>query len=160
FSISSSEHRTDGLLTITVKAQPDGHVSRYLVERATAGDVVVLSQADGDFVLPDENADKLLLISGGSGITPAMSMLRSLLDTGDRRPVTFLHYARDYDHLIFGAELAAIADQCPHVRVVRSVTRAQPRAGDLAGHFEPEHVIQADPDFAECAAFACGPAPL
>lgn len=160
FSISSSEHRSDGLITITVKAQTDGYVSRFLVERAQPGDVVVLSQAAGDFVLPDEHADKLLLISGGSGITPAMSMLRSLLDTGDTRPITFLHYARDYDNLIFGAELDAIAEQFPHVRVVRALTRAEPESGDLTGHFSPEHITEIAPDFAECAAFACGPAPL
>ena len=50
--------------------------------------VVGLSQAEGDFALPDARPERLLLITGGSGITPVISMLRTLCDEGHERPVT------------------------------------------------------------------------
>src|SRR5687768_8317942 len=78
FSVSSPDSRPGDRFTITLRANPDGVVSRYLVERATPGTMVHLSQAEGDFVLPDRVPDHIVLISGGSGITPVMSMLRSL----------------------------------------------------------------------------------
>src|SRR3712207_7933724 len=56
-------------LPISLRANPDGVVSKYLVERAEPGTMVHLSQAEGDFVLPDRVPERILFISGGSGIT-------------------------------------------------------------------------------------------
>src|SRR6478736_4951850 len=78
FSVSSPESRPGDRFTITLRANPDGRVSRFLAERARPGTVVHLSQAQGEFVLPDRVPERLLLVSGGSGITPVMSMLRTL----------------------------------------------------------------------------------
>ena len=94
YSPASSAHAGD-LIELTAHAQPDGCVSPFLRASAKPGMVVGLSQADGDFVLPDERPRALLLISGGSGITPVMSMLRTLCDEGHDGPIAFLHYARD-----------------------------------------------------------------
>ena len=80
-------------------------MSRFLVERARARQLVHLSQAEGDFVLPDRVPEHVLFISGGSGITPVMSMLRSLQRRTHRGRVTFVHYAQSPDHQIFAAEL-------------------------------------------------------
>ena len=63
--------------------------------------VLGLRQAEGDFRLPDPRPDRILLISGGSGITPVMSMLRTLCAEGHRGPITFLHYAPDPEHAIY-----------------------------------------------------------
>jgi hypothetical protein len=82
FSLSSSPHRTDGCLTITVKATPDGLVSPYLVRHATPGTIVRLTPAEGDFVLPEPLPDRLLFLTAGSGITPVAAMLRSLAAAG------------------------------------------------------------------------------
>jgi len=68
-----------GTVTLTVKRHPGGRVSGYLHEHLAVGDIVELSQAFGDFVLPDPVPAKLLMIAGGSGITPLMAMLRDLL---------------------------------------------------------------------------------
>ena len=106
FSVSSSSKTSaakKGTFSVSVKAHPDGYVSQFLHHELKPGTLVYLSQAEGDFVLPRVVPDDLLLISGGSGITPVMSMVRTLRDTGHRGNVTFLHYARSRDDEMFTA---------------------------------------------------------
>jgi ferredoxin-NADP reductase len=145
YSPAGSEHA--GAIELTVRRHPEGRVSRFLNERARPGMVLGLSQADGDFVLPVERPERLLLISGGSGITPVMSMLRTLRDEGRADTVTFLHYARSAADMNYGDELAASG-----ATVIRSFTRAG--GGDLRGHFEPGHLPL------DCDTFVCGPPAL
>jgi ferredoxin-NADP reductase len=106
-----------------VKAHPDGYVSQYLHHELSPRTLVHLSQADGDFVLPARVPEDLLLLSGGSGITPVMSMLRTLRDTGHRGRVTFLHYARSREDEMFSDELDELAATLDFARVVRVYTR-------------------------------------
>ena len=96
YSPACSEHAPDRI-EITVKAHPEGLVSGFLNRAARPGMVVGLSAADGDFVLPADRPERLLLISGGSGITPVISMLRTLCDEGHAGAVTFVHYAPTRD---------------------------------------------------------------
>src|SRR5205823_1119445 len=72
YSPAGSEHAAGGALELTVSTHPDGKVSRYLRDHARPGMIVGLSQADGDFVLPDRRPQRVLLISGGSGGPPAL----------------------------------------------------------------------------------------
>jgi ferredoxin-NADP reductase len=155
FSLSGSAHRPDGLLTLTVKQHPTGHVARFLRTTARPGTVVTLSPPDGTFTLPARRPDRLLLISGGSGITPVMSMLRTLLDEGHRGRVTFLHYARTAADVPFAAELDRIAARHRNVDVLRAHTRAG--GGELSGRYAPEHLRGVDP---AAAAYVCGPVGL
>ena len=62
-----------------------------------------LSQADGDFMLPDPRPERVLLISGGSGITPVVAMLRTLCDEGFTGEMGFLNYARSRQLALYGA---------------------------------------------------------
>ncbi len=117
--------------------------------------VVGLSAADGDFVLPASRPDRLLLISGGSGITPLISILRTLSDEGHAGAVTFVHYAPTRDDVIYGRELGEIAARHPNVRVVHAYTRAS--GGALTGHLSREHLRAVAPDAARAEAYVCGP---
>lgn len=157
YSPASSAHVGD-LLELTAHAQPDGQVSPFLHESARPGMVVSLSQAEGDFVLPDERPRALLLISGGSGITPVMSMLRTLCEEGHDGPVAFLHYARGERDVAYAGELRALAAHHPNVRVLRGWS--QSTGGELSGRFDRAHVRAAGIDPAEALAFACGPTAL
>lgn len=146
-------------LELTVRSHPEGLVSRHLATEARPGMVVRLSQADGDFQLPAERPRRLLLISGGSGITPVMSMLRTLLAEGHRDPITFLHYAPDPERAVYRAELERLAAERPNLNLVRAYTRA-PGVGEADGHFTPGQLEAAEPGFASAEAFACGPPAL
>jgi stearoyl-CoA 9-desaturase NADPH oxidoreductase len=158
YSPASSAH-VDDLLELTAHAQPDGKVSPFLRTSARPGTVVSLSQAEGDFALPDERPRELLLISGGSGITPVMSMLRTLCHEGHRGPIAFLHYARDEHDVAYARQLAELAAGHANVRLLHGYSRS-PRKGELDGRFSRDHVRAAGVDPAEALTFACGPTAL
>jgi stearoyl-CoA 9-desaturase NADPH oxidoreductase len=146
-------------LEITVKSHPEGLVSNHLIANAHAGMFLSLEQAEGEFHLPDRRPERTLLISGGSGITPVMSMLRTLCAEGHRDPVAFIHFAPDADRAIYRDELERVASEHPNVRLVRSYTQA-PGAGEADGHFTPALLREAEPQFASAETFACGPPAL
>jgi ferredoxin-NADP reductase len=146
-------------IEITAKRHPEGLVSNFLVDRATPGMVVGLSQAEGDFQLPDPRPGSVLLIGGGSGITPLMSILRTLFAENYDGQVALLHYAPDPERAIYREELERLAAAHQNFQLARSYTRA-PGAGELDGHFSPLHLPQSEPSFAEAETFACGPPAL
>ncbi|HEX4804686.1 MAG TPA: ferredoxin reductase [Conexibacter sp.] len=158
YSPASSAHAGD-LIELTAHARPDGVVSPFLRASARPGAVVALSQAQGDFALPDERPRELLLVSGGSGITPVMSMLRTLCHEGHRGAIAFLHYARDERDVAYARQLAELAAGHANVRLLHGYTRKM-GAGELQGRFSREHVRAAGVDPARALTFACGPAAL
>ena len=153
FSISSSEVGGDESFTITVRAHDEGLVSKHLASRAEPGLVLHLSQAEGEFTLPEERPDRLLMISGGSGITPVMSMLRTLADSGYDGRVRFVHYSRTPDTTIFREELEFLARR---ENVELSVVHTR----DGGQRFTPDELARIEPDHRDIATFACGPAGL
>jgi ferredoxin-NADP reductase len=155
FSLSSSQHRSDGRVTITVKTHDQGYVSRYLAEDVPVGTVVHLSTPSGEFTLPDPRPDRLVMLSAGSGITPVMSMLRTLCDEGYAGHVTFLHYARTAADTIFADELAERARTCGFAEVVVVHTRGA--GGRVTGRFTADHLRALAPDFTDVPAYVCGP---
>ncbi|MFE3291259.1 ferredoxin reductase [Rhodococcus sp. NPDC059234] len=155
YSPACSQHRDDGCIELTVKAHPQGLVSRHLRRHAEVGLVVSLSQADGVFRLPAERPEKILLISGGSGITPVMSMLRTLLDEGYAGEVTFLHYADTESEVAYRGELADLASRHDNLRLLLAYTHSED--GDLHGFFGRDHMDAAAPWHAEGQTYLCGP---
>lgn len=144
---------------ITVKRHPDGLVSNFLADHAQPGMVIVLSQADGDFQLPESRPDSILLIGAGSGITPLMAIIRTLCAEGHGGQISLIQYAPDPDRTIYRPELDRLAAENPNFKLNRSYTQA-PGAGELDGHFSPAHLPQANPNFADAETFACGPPAL
>ena len=154
FTISSPDSRPGDRFTVTMRANPAGTVSQYLVERATPGTMVHLSQAQGEFVLPDQVPEHIVLISGGSGITPVMSMLRSLQRRTHRGHVTFLHYAQSPDHQIFAAELDEVRRSGHGI----DVHLLHPELGDP--NLSPAYLERLVPGYTDVPTWACGPAPM
>jgi ferredoxin-NADP reductase len=146
-------------LEITVKRHPEGLVSGFLAEHAAPGMVLGLSQAEGDFRLADPRPEAILLIGGGSGLTPLTAILRTLFAEGYDGPVALLHYAPDPDRAIYRDELERLAAEHPNFKLIRSYTRA-PGVGEVDGHFSPLHLPQSSPCFTEAEVFACGPPAL
>lgn len=161
FSLAGSPHRRDGRLELTVKANPAGRVSAHLVAHAEPGQVLRLSQAQGSFVLPAaaERGRHLVLISGGSGITPVLSMLRALVDEGHDGAVTFVHYGSTLDDVCYRDELGALVAALPEGRLLLGLTD-QPGVGHLDGFFGADHLAAITDDPTAIEVFLCGPAPL
>ncbi|GFG51776.1 hypothetical protein CQY20_10920 [Mycolicibacterium agri] len=139
-------------IELTIGRHEGGLVSTYLCERARPGMIVGLDSVGGDFTLPAVLPRRILLVSGGSGITPLMSMLRTLRADGFEGEVSFIHYARGPQEACYADELATMTG----VRVLHGYTRGG--VGDLAGHFTAEHLAAAMPE--PDAVFVCGPPAL
>lgn len=158
YSPASSEHRPDGRLELTISTHPDGLVSRHLREHARPGMVVHLDQAAGEFVLPTPRPARVLLVSGGSGITPVMAMLRTLCDEGYTGEIGFLNYARSPQLALYDAELQALVNARPGLRLSRRFTRSS--GAPLRGRFDRTHLDSVISDHRGAATFVCGPPAL
>jgi ferredoxin-NADP reductase len=149
YSITSSPRLTSHI-TVTVKAVADGLVSSHLVHGATAGTLVHLDQASGDFTLPEPPPDKLLFVTAGSGITPVMGMLRAHRD--ELADVAVVHSARSAGDVIFGEELRALARDGA-IRLIEHHTGGRRRITAQA-------LTELVPDWRQREAWACGPGAL
>ncbi len=158
YSLSSAPG-PGGLVSITVKRVPGGVVSNHLAETVIAGDVLELGAPQGQFVLEARPGpqEKLVMISAGSGITPVMSMLRDLVRRGSTTHVTFLHFARTPNDVIFGEELARIAARSPNVSVRVCVEEAGDDWSDLQGRFSLALLENIVPEFRSAETYLCGP---
>ena len=98
-----------------------GAVSGVLVRNTRPGDVLFLAPPQGDFVLP-EHPRPLLMLTAGSGITPVMSMVRTLVPHRPDADVVLVHSARTPEDSIFREELSELADQFPNFKVTHWFT--------------------------------------
>jgi ferredoxin-NADP reductase len=159
FSISSSPayFKETGLIEISIRIQENGRITPWLISALNKGSVVNLSQAQGEFVLP--RSDKpLLMIAGGSGITPIRSMLQQLATSKDnsqypQRSVTLLFYARSADHFLFEKELTS-ADKSNTWLTVHFIN------SEIDGFFNQEHLKKYCPLALKHQVYICGPSPM
>jgi ferredoxin-NADP reductase len=156
YSISSSPLAADtarrgrGLITITVKAMPEGFLSEHLVRGLEPGTIVRLALPQGEFVLPDPPPAKVLFWTGGSGITPVISMLRTLDRRGTMPDVVHVHSAPTRDAAIFREERLAMAQKNPSLRMVENFD-------DEHGTLDVARLTDACPDWKERQVWVCGP---
>ncbi|AWZ25877.1 MULTISPECIES: ferredoxin reductase [Rhodococcus] len=155
YSLTSSPTWDDKVISIAVKAMPEGFLSSHLVGGVPEGTVVRLAAPKGDFVLPDPPPAKILFLTAGSGITPIMSMLRTL----DRRAVereldlpdvVHLHSAPTAENVMFRSELERFDATHDRFRVHVRHTREK-------GKFALSELDEVCPDWRERQTWACGP---
>jgi 3-ketosteroid 9alpha-monooxygenase subunit B len=106
YSLSSSPLTGDAL-TVTVKQTPDGYASRWVATNVAPGTQLDVLPPAGMFV-PSSLDDDFLLLAAGSGITPVMSIIRSVL-AGGRGRIVLVYANRDERAVIFGAALKELA---------------------------------------------------
>lgn len=160
YTISSPPTRPNRI-AITVKRVVGGKVSNWIHDNVVPGTKIPTLAPLGSFTLTRKPAEKLLFLSAGSGITPLMSMLRTLYDLGSDADVVFLHSARTPSDIVFRSELAAIEMLMPNLRVVHICEADYPseRWGGMRGRISPTMLQTIVPDFLERTTFNCGPAP-
>ncbi|TDU02684.1 ferredoxin-NADP reductase [Streptomyces sp. 846.5] len=149
YTISSPPTRPQ-LAAITVKRTPGGLVSNWLHDHLTPGTMLRARGPLGLFSLARHPAQKYLLLSAGSGVTPMMSMTRTLYDLAHPADVVFVHSARSPDDIIFRRELDLIAATAPGIRVAH--------VGGDSGRLNPATLRQFAPDLHQREVFSCGPA--
>ena len=140
-------------LTLTIKRNGPGGVSDYVVNRVEPGTIVYLSEPAGEFHLPAPVPEKLLMIAGGSGITPIRSMLTDLYRRGWNGDARLIYCNQNADATIFRDELEALAADWPALELIQL-------HADAGEFLTPERLTRAVPDFAERETWLCGPGGL
>ena len=170
YTIASTPARPH-TLSITVKRVPGGPVSNFLHDQVKIGSVLHAIGPMGDFSCfmqgtPSPNpasAPKYLFLSGGSGITPLMSMARTFHDLGEPRDIVFVHAARSPADIIFRGELELMARNQPasfrFAPVCEADSPRDPWHG-LRGRLNLGVLNHIAPDFKQREVFVCGPAPF
>ncbi|WP_197380568.1 ferredoxin reductase [Mycolicibacterium mengxianglii] len=150
YSLTSSPVTGTRTITITVKAMPEGFLSSHLVGGVAPGTIVRLAAPQGNFVMPDPAPPSVLFLTAGSGITPIMSMLRTLQRRDQIVDIEHIHSAPTADDVMFADELAALAEAHPVYRFRVRATRTQ-------GRLDLGRLADEVPDWQSRQTWACGP---
>ena len=142
--------RASKTITITVKALPEGFLSTHLVGGVAPGTIVRLAAPQGNFVMPNPAPASVLFLTAGSGITPVMSMLRTLVRHDQITDIEHVHSAPTEDDVLFADELAELHRTHPGYRLKVRATRTNGRL-DLA------RLDDEVPDWRTRQTWACGP---
>ena len=158
YTISSSPSRLM-LLTLTIKRDPNGLVSRFMHDRFHVGEIISANGPNGTFDLHSIELQKhIVMLSGGSGITPLMSMLRYIYDTrGLNHNVTFLHSARTPSDIIFRQELELIASRL-QIKL-GFICKNDAEEGMDANFLDRAVLDKYVPKILDCTVLTCGPKP-
>lgn len=153
YSLTSAPRPDARTVTITVKAMPEGLLSGHLVDGLRPGTDVRLAAPTGNFVMPNPAPASVLFLTAGSGITPVISMLRTLRRRGSIRDVVHLHSVPTSADVMFGAELEQLGRDNPGYRLSVRATSEQ-------GRLDLSRIDELVGDWRERQTWACGPAGL
>jgi len=159
YSISSSPTQS-GYVEITPKRVPDGHVSAFLNDHAAVGLEVQARGPFGQFYFDEARDQRIVLLAGGSGITPMMSMLRYIDDRCLRTAVTLIYCVRSRRDVIFEQELTRLRRRLQEFRMV--LVLSQPDAGwnGPRGRVSRDLIATHVDDLRASTFFLCGPPPF
>jgi glycine betaine catabolism B len=157
FSIASSPVARD-VIELTIKAQADGVVTRWLHEHCTTGTTLNARYPLGRFTLDAADTPPLALVSAGSGASPLMSMLRTLAHSRPDADIAWLHSARRAEDILFADELAALQACMPNLKVGVWLSAPAPGWFGLRGRISRGTLSAMTPDFARRTVYCCGPA--
>ncbi|MCP1200786.1 hybrid-cluster NAD(P)-dependent oxidoreductase [Notoacmeibacter sp. MSK16QG-6] len=161
YTISSPPSRPD-TVSITVKRVPGGPVSNWLHDYFRPGMMLKATVPMGEFSWAGMQCQKFLFLSGGSGITPLMSMTRSSYDLALVSDIAFVHAARTPADIIFRDELEFMSRRNRSIRpffTVEDNAPGQSWAG-YRGRLSRSMLNVICPDFLEREVFVCGPRPF
>ncbi|WP_086980845.1 hybrid-cluster NAD(P)-dependent oxidoreductase [Vibrio aphrogenes] len=155
YSLSSIPNQTE--LQLTIKRVVDGKVSNYIVDSLEEGHVVSVLKPAGEFHIEQPHGERIVLLSAGCGITPVMSMAKTLLaDDNDNTDIHFIHAATALDQVIYHQELLEMA--ASHERFHLDVMLEDAKGSHyLEGRLTQAALKQYCPDIADRSAFLCGP---
>jgi ferredoxin-NADP reductase len=150
-------------VTLTVERLDDGEVSPYLTDELRIGDQLELrGPIGGYFVWEARLGGPLLLIAGGSGIVPLMTMIRHRAAVGSHVAVRLLYSSRSYEDIIYRDELDRLVSSTTMLEVVHTLTRKQPPGWTGYHRRIDTNMLRevAWPSEQRALAFICGPTPF
>jgi ferredoxin-NADP reductase len=161
YSIASPPTRTS-YVEITVKREDDGEFSRYLHDRVSVGDALQVRGPSGAFTFDGGNADSIVLIAGGVGITPMMCVIRYLTDMTWPGEIFLVCAVRNTEEFIFREELEYLQLRWPKLHVAAAVAaRSEGTAWmGLEGQLTKDTIVHAVPGIDKRRIHLCGPPPM
>src|SRR5260370_1132177 len=159
YSICSSPTQT-GYVEITPKRMPNGCVSIFLNDRAHPGLVVTARAPYGQFCFDAEKHKRIVLIAGGSGMTPMMAMLRYIDDLCLPVEVTFIYCVRTQDDVFFKAELADLQARLKKFRYILVFSQPHPHSHEPTLPLNPQVIENNAGNIATATFFLYGPPPF
>jgi ferredoxin-NADP reductase len=148
-------------IEITVKREDHGLVSRWLHDALEAGDEIEIEAPSGTFTFTGKEAEGIVLIGGGVGITPMMSAVRYLTETSWPGTVHLILGFRTPGDFIFQREIAALEARNPNLRVTATMSRPDGRMWDgRSGQVDAALLAESVPDITSKLAHICGPPPM
>jgi ferredoxin-NADP reductase len=158
YTLASSPSRSDHC-ELTIKRDPEGLASKYMHDQVRVGDLLKISGPSGKFTFSGDEADAVLLIAGGVGITPVMSILRFLSDRSWQGDIYFVVVSKTEEDLIFREEMRGLKQRLPRLHLRETLTRAEQNhawQGDR-GRISADLLTGFVPRLHETPVFLCGP---
>lgn len=165
YTIASSPAQRDHV-ELTIKRNPEGLVSRYMHDQLNAGDKIRIGAPGGKFFFDDLQAKAVVLIAGGVGITPLMSILRNLADRSWGGKIYFINAMRSTADRIFADEIAYLAKRFENLHVLNYYSQSNPSTIDAtpserwqerSGYINAKDLSAFVPDLKTLPVFLCGP---
>ena len=159
YSMTSSPP-DDGTIELTVKRVGDNPVTNFLHDRARVGDVVYIEGGQGDLYYQREMGGPLVLIAGGIGITPLMSITRYVHQVAPDIDLTLLYSASESSELLFLDELKELERRGKKTHCVFTITRPSNATWDgRVGRINAEMLREANAR-TDALFYVCGPPPM
>jgi len=148
-------------LDLTIRDKADGFVAPYLLNEVQVGDELETTGPAGSFYHePLIGGEELVFLAGGSGITPFMSIIRDAFDRGEAASplrIHLLYGSRVPDDIIFGAELAALAEEHPGLHYSPIISEPPPGYEGLTGFLDATAIREQVGDLSGKTFYVCGP---
>ncbi|WP_375276078.1 2Fe-2S iron-sulfur cluster-binding protein [Methylorubrum thiocyanatum] len=160
YTIASSPTR-QAYAELSIKREAQGKVSQFLHDRVKVGDLLKVGAPYGAFTFTGLDEDSIVLVGGGVGITPLMSVLRYLTDRAWPGEIYFVYSARSTQEFVFRDELAYLQRRHPNLHVLATMTRSEGTDWmGPEGQITKELLQSAVPDLARRRIHVCGPPPM
>ncbi len=161
-SFSMANLPSDGKVELMIKLYPDGHFSGLLADGTiTPGQELAITGPYGTFTLRESSQRPIVMIGGGAGMAPILSLLRQLEKEENARPATFYYGARTTDDLFALEELERLATVLPGFEFVPALSADEPGEGWTGETGMITDVVERrEPELAEVDAYVCGPPPM
>ncbi|MCC6427239.1 MAG: 2Fe-2S iron-sulfur cluster binding domain-containing protein [Phycisphaerales bacterium] len=157
YTIASSAAQRD-YVEVTVKREDQGVVSRYLHDRVAPGDLLQISAPQGRFTFAGTEAESIVLIGAGVGITPLMCIIRTLTDRGWNKDMFLLFACRSSEDFVFRDELERLQKRHANLHVVATMTRSDGTVWmGPKGRLTKDLIAQSVPDLPNRRIHVCGP---
>jgi propane monooxygenase reductase subunit len=154
----------DGVLEFIIKRYPGGKFSGLLEGALSAGDPLSVTGPYGAFTLRVSSDRRLVFVGGGAGMSPILSLLQQMADSGNEREAVYYYGARTERDLFHLEQMAELARQLPNFTFVPCLSESAPEGWPGEGEGETGLVTEVlerrEANLADCDVYLCGPPPM